>query len=87
MTWLASTASWRSHFNDWKAKFGDMDVFEAKRLRALGEESGKLKRLLADTMLDNTAPKDLGEKKIHWRNTEPGKPRENGYVDPAAGSG
>jgi putative transposase len=44
---------------NWKAKFGGMDVSDAKRLRALEDENGKLKRLLADAMLDNTALKDL----------------------------
>lgn len=43
----------------WKAKFGGMDVSEAKRLRALEDENGKLKRMLADAMLDNVALKDL----------------------------
>jgi putative transposase len=48
---------------NWKAKYGGLDVSEAKRLRALEEENGKLKRLLADTMLDNAALKDLLSKK------------------------
>ncbi len=47
----------------WKAKFGGMDVSEAKRLRALEDENAKLKRLLADAMLDNVALKDLLGKK------------------------
>jgi len=47
----------------WKAKFGGMEVSEAKRLRALEEENGKLKRMLADAMLDNVALKDLLGKK------------------------
>ncbi len=47
----------------WKAKFGGMDVSEAKRFRALEEENGKLKRMLADAMLDNVALKDLLGKK------------------------
>ncbi|KRR00054.1 transposase [Bradyrhizobium valentinum] len=47
----------------WKARFGGMDVSEAKRLRALEDENTKLKRLLADAMLDNTALKDLLGKK------------------------
>ena len=47
-----------TYFN-WKSKFGGMDVSEAKRLRALEDESGKLKKLLADAMLDNSALKDL----------------------------
>jgi putative transposase len=47
----------------WKAKFGGMDVSEAKRLRSLKDENTKLKRLLADAMLDNAALKDLLGKK------------------------
>ena len=43
----------------WEAKFGGMDVSEAKRLRSLEDENAKLKRLLADAMLDNVALKDL----------------------------
>ena len=50
-------------FYNWKSKFGGMDVSEAKRLKALETENGKLKRLLADAMLDNTALKDLLSKK------------------------
>jgi putative transposase len=48
---------------NWKAKYGGLEVSEAKRLRSLEEENGKLKRLLADTMLDNAALKDLLSKK------------------------
>ena len=48
---------------NWKAKFGGMDVSDARRLKALEDENGKLKRLLADAMLDNTALKDLLSKK------------------------
>jgi len=40
-------------FYAWKAKFGGMDVSAAKRLKALKDESAKLKRMLADAMLDN----------------------------------
>ena len=50
-------------FYKWKAKFGGMEVSEAKRLKALEEENGKLKRMLADAMLDNVALKDLLGKK------------------------
>ena len=46
-----------------KAKYGGMDVSEAKRLKALEDENGKLKKLLADAMLDNSALKDLLGKK------------------------
>ena len=50
-------------FYNWKAKFGGMDVSEAKRLRALEEENAKLKKLLAETMLDVAVLKDLNSKK------------------------
>ena len=50
-------------FYKWKAKFAGMGVSEAKRLKALEDENSKLKRLLADAMLDNTALKDLLGKK------------------------
>jgi putative transposase len=50
-------------FYNWKSKFGGMDVSEAKRLKALEGENAKLKRLLADAMLDNAALKDLLSKK------------------------
>ena len=46
-------------FYAWKAKYGGMDVPETKRLKALEDENARLKRLLADAMLDNTALKDL----------------------------
>jgi len=48
---------------NWKAKFGGMDVSDARRLKALEEENSKLKKLLADTMLDNAALKELLAKK------------------------
>jgi putative transposase len=44
---------------NWKAKFGGMDVSEARRLKALETENNKLKKLLADSMLDNAALKEL----------------------------
>ena len=47
----------------WKAKYGGLEVSEAKRLRSLEEENGKLKRLLADAMLDNAGLKALPSKK------------------------
>lgn len=50
-------------FYNWKAKYGGMDVAEAKRLKALEEENRKLKTLLADTLLDNSALKELLAKK------------------------
>ena len=50
-------------FYNWKAKFGGMTVSDAKRLKALEDENAKLKRLIADAMLDNAALKDLLTKK------------------------
>jgi len=46
-------------FYAWKAKFGGMEVSDAKRLKALEEENAKLKRLLAESLLDQAALKDL----------------------------
>jgi putative transposase len=50
-------------FYAWKAKYGGMDISDAKRLKALEEENAKLKRLYADAMLDNAGLKDLLTKK------------------------
>ena len=49
---------------NWKAKYGGMEVSEAKRLRALEDGNAKLKKLLAETMLDNVALKELLTKKF-----------------------
>lgn len=46
-------------FYRWKSKFGGMEVSEAKRLRELEAENAKLKKLYAESMLDNAALKDL----------------------------
>ena len=50
-------------FYKWKAKYGGLDVSEARRLKALEDENARLKRMLADAMLDNVALKDLLGKK------------------------
>jgi putative transposase len=50
-------------FYNWKSKFGGLDVSEAKRLKQLEGENARLKKLLADSMLDNAALKDLLAKK------------------------
>lgn len=44
---------------NWKAKYGGLEVSEAKRLRSLEDENARLKRLLAEVMLDNAGLKDL----------------------------
>lgn len=50
----------------WKSKFGGMDVSDAKWLRALEDENAKLKKLLAEAMLDNAILKDVNSRKW-WR--------------------
>jgi putative transposase len=50
-------------FYKWKAKFGGLDVSEARRLKALEDENARLKKLLAEAMLDNAVLKDLAGKK------------------------
>jgi putative transposase len=50
-------------FYKWKAKFGGLDVSDARRLKALEDENAKLKRLVAEAMLDNAMLKDIAAKK------------------------
>lgn len=47
----------------WRSKFGGMDVSDAKRLKALEQENTRLKRLLADALLENEATKEALRKK------------------------
>ena len=54
-----STAS----FYKYKAKFGGMDVSDARKLKALEDENAKLKKLLAEQMLDNAMLRDINAKK------------------------
>lgn len=46
-------------FYKWKARYGGMDVSEARRVKTLETENARLKKLLADTMLDNAVLKEL----------------------------
>ena len=48
-----------STFYKWRAKYGGMDVSDARKLKSLETENARLKRLLADSMLDNVVLKDL----------------------------
>ena len=50
-------------FYKWKAKYGGLEVSDARRLRALEDENAKLKKLLAEAMLDNAILKDVAAKK------------------------
>ena len=51
-------------FYKWRAKFGGMEVSDAKKLRALEDENRRLKQLVADQALDNVVLKDLLKKKF-----------------------
>ena len=50
-------------FYNWKAKYGGMEVSEAKRLKTLEDENARLKKLLAEQMLDAAALRELLQKK------------------------
>jgi putative transposase len=51
-------------FCKWKAKYGGLEVSEARRLKSLEDENRRLKKLLAESMLDNAALKDLLGKNV-----------------------
>ena len=51
-------------FYKWKAKYGGLEVSDAKRLKALEDENAKLKKLLAEAMLDNAMLKDIAAKNV-----------------------
>ena len=51
-------------FYKWKAKYGGLEVSEARRLKVLEDENAKLKKLLAEAMLDNAMLKDIAAKKF-----------------------
>ena len=55
---------WSATFYKWKAKYGGLEVSDARRLKGLEDENRRLKRLLADAMLDNAALKDLLGKNV-----------------------
>ncbi len=67
---LAVTEVCRKHgvssatYYKWKAKYGGLDASELKRIKELEAENAKLKRMFADLALENTALKDLIEKKL-----------------------
>ena len=50
-------------FYKWKARYGGLEVSDARRLKALDEENRRLKKLLAEAMLDNAMLKDIAAKK------------------------
>jgi putative transposase len=50
-------------FYKWKSKYGGLDVSEARRLKTLEDENRRLKKLLAEAVLDNAMLKDVASKK------------------------
>jgi len=66
---VATTDVCREHgispatFYKWKAKFGGLEVSDARKLKALEDENAKLKKLLAEQMLDNAMLKDVASRK------------------------
>jgi len=60
-------------FYKWKAKYGGLEVSDARRLKALEDENAKLKRLLAEAMLDNAMLKDVAAKNGNARRQTRGR--------------
>jgi putative transposase len=50
-------------FHKWKAKYGEIELSDARRLKALSDENAKLKKLLAEPMLDNAMLRDVAARK------------------------
>jgi transposase InsO family protein len=72
---------------NWKAKYGGMDVPEAKRLKQLEEENAKLKRLIAEAMLDASALRELPSKNGRARRQARGRRASAGRVGPVGAAG
>ena len=58
-SYAGGTGSRTQPSTQWKAKYGGLEVSEARRLKALEDENRRLKKLLAEAMLDNAALKDI----------------------------
>ena len=53
----------KATFRRWKRKYGDMDIADAKRLKELEKENAELKKMLAESMLENRVLKEVNSKK------------------------
>ena len=71
-------------FYKWKARYGGLEVSEARRLKAFENENRQLKRLLADAMLDNVALKDLLAKTADACGAQAGGAAADGRTGPVA---
>ncbi len=67
-------------FYKWKAKYGGLEVSDARRLKALEEENARLKKLLAEAMLDNAILKDVAAKNVWSAPSVQGSRRETSTV-------
>jgi putative transposase len=63
----------RATLYKWKAKYGGLEVSQARRLKTLEDENVKLKKLLAEAMLDNAMLKDIAAKKCNARRQARGR--------------
>jgi putative transposase len=83
----------------WRSKYGGMSVPDAKRLKTLEAENGRLKKLVAELMLETEVTRDNGKEfcgkdmliwayneKVDLRLIEPGKPNQNGYIRASTGA-
>ena len=57
----------KATFHRWKRKYGDMDIADAKRLKELEKENAELKKMLAESMLENRVLKEVNSKKWYAR--------------------
>jgi putative transposase len=57
----------KATFHRWKRKYGDMDIADAKRLKELEKENAELKKMLAESMLENRVLKEANSKKWQAR--------------------
>lgn len=71
-------------FYKWKSKYGGFDVSEARRLKVFEDENARLKKLLAEAMLDNTMLKDIAKNGNARRQTG-GKPTQNAFIESVKG--
>ena len=60
-------------FHRWKSQYGGMDLSELQQLRGLRDENARLKKLLAEQMLDNAILKDIAAKKVTLESRELGQ--------------
>ena len=72
-------------FYKYKSKYGGMEPSDAKRLRGLVDENGKLKKLLAEQMLDNAMLRDIMQKMVTPWKRKRGSPVQSARCEPAAG--